>query len=247
MRNSFETPLKKMPLLQSFSTLELRSPHHLSDFQPFSLELMSHTRRVRTIALVFFMLGLLAISSTLSFELWQLNPDVINENALLELAQGALLVAAALIQSVRALSTDNAGLKRDIRIGLALFAFALFLREVDVDKLGSSAVWGILETLMRVLALVMIIGFVIKMSRKIHTVTRNLGKILLSPTIIMTILGCTLYAGAWPFDKELFNIDNRLSLWTEETIELNSCLLFLGASLMSNIKTDTVQIQAPSL
>jgi hypothetical protein len=247
MKIPFETAFKQMPLLQSFSKLELRTPHHLSDFQPFSLELINHTHRIRTIALVLFMLGLLAISSTLSFELWQLNPDVINENALLELAQGAALLAAALIQSVRALSADNVGLKRDIHTGLALFAFALVLREVDVDKLGSSAAWSVLETLMRVLAFVLIIGFVMKMSRKMHTVTRNLRKILLSPTVTMTILGCMLYAGAWPFDKELFEINNLLSLWFEETIELNACLLLLGASLMSNIKTDIVQIKAHSL
>lgn len=246
MKNTFKSSRTNMPLLQSFPTLELRSPYHLSDFQPFSLELMSYTNRIRTVALAFFIVGLLAINSTLSFELWQLNPLVTAENALLELAQGGFLLLAALLQSLRAFNTHDSGLKRDIRLGLALFAFALFLREVDINKLGSSDLWNALETLLRALALLMILGFALHMSRRIKLVTRNIGKILLSPTVILTMLACVLYAGGWPFDRELFNIDKSLSVWFEETLELNACLLFFCASLLGNIKTDVVKIQAPS-
>lgn len=246
MKNTFKTSRIQMPLLQSFTPLELRSPYHLTDFQPFSLELMNHTNRIRTAALAFLIIGLVAISSTLSFELWQLNPLVTAENAMLELTQGGFLLLAALIQCVRAFNTHDSGLKRDIRLGLALFAFTLFLREVDIDKLGSSAAWGTLETVLRAITLLTILGFVLHLSRRIKMVTRNFGKILLSPTVIVTILACVFYACGWPFDRELFSMDKSLSLWFEETFELNACLLFLCASLMSNIKTDVVKIQAPS-
>ncbi len=197
-------------------------------------------------ALAFFIVGLLAINTTLSFELWQLNPLVTAENALLELAQGGFLLIAALLQTLRAFNTHDSGLKRDIRLGLALFAFALFLREVDINKLGSSDLWNALETILRALALLMILGFALHMSRRIKLVKRNIGKILLSPTVILTMLACVLYAGGWPFDRELFNIDKSLSVWFEETFELNACLLFLCAGLVGNIKTDVVKIQAPS-
>lgn len=246
MKNTFENSHAHMPLLQSFSTLELRTPYHLADFQPFSLELMSHTHRIRAVALAFFIIGLIAISSTLSFEVWRLNPRVTAENALLELTQGCVLFLAALIQCVRAFSAHDSGLKRDIRLGLALFAFTLFLREVDIDKLGSSAAWEVLETLLRALALLIILGFILHMSRRMKMVRRNLGKILLSPTVTVAALACAVYACGWPFDRELFNMDKSLSLWFEETFELNACLLFLCASLLSNIKTDVVKIQAPS-
>lgn len=247
MKNTFKSSLTNMPLLQSFPTLELRSPYHLSDLQPFSLELMSYTNRIRTVALAFFIVGLLAISSTLSFELWQLIPQVTAENALLELTQGGFLLLAALLQSLRAFNTHDSGLKRDIRLGLALFAFALFLREVDINKLGSSDLWNALETILRVIALLMILGFALHISRRIKLITHNIGKILLSPTVMLTMLACVLYAGGWPFDRELFDIDKGLSLWFEETFELNACLLFFCASLMGNIKTDVVKLQAPSI
>lgn len=246
MKNTLKSSLPQMPLLQSFPTLELRSPYHLSDFQPFSLELMSYTDHIRTIAKIFFIVGLLAISSTLSFEAWQFNPAIIKENALLELAQGGFLLLAALVQGWRAFNTHDSGLKRDIRLGLALFALALFLREVDIDKLGINAAWDALEKILRVVALLMILGFTLHMSRRIRPVIRNVVKILLSPTVMLTVLACVFYACGWPFDRELFNIDKVLSQWFEETFELNACLLFFCASLMGNIKTDVVKIQAPS-
>jgi len=246
MKNTFKSSLAQMPLLQSFPSLELRTPYHLSDFQPFSLELMSYTNRVRSVALAFFIAGLLAICTTLSFELWQLNPLVTAENALLELGQGAFLLFAALVQGGRAFTTHDAGLKRDVRMGLALFAFALFLREVDINKLGASEAWDTLEKVLRAIALLVILGFILHMSRRMRVVIRNTGKILLSPTVLISMLACVFYACGWPFDKELFKIDKSLSLWFEETFELNACLLFLCAGLVGNIKTDVVKIQAPS-
>lgn len=246
MKNTLKSSLPQMPLLQGFPTLELRSPYHLADFQPFSLELKSYTRHIQAIALTFFIIGLLAISSTLSFEAWQFNPTIVKENGLLELAQGGFLLLAALVQGWRAFNTHDSGLKRDIRLGLALFALALFLREVDIDKLGSSSAWDPLEKILRVVALLMILSFTWHMSRRIKLVMRNIGKILLSPTVMLTILACVFYACGWPFDRELFNIDKGLSQWFEETFELNACLLFFCASLLGSIKTDVVKIQAPS-
>ena len=246
MKNRLQSSFPQMPQLQSFPTLELRSPHHMADFQPFSLELTSYTQHVRAIALGFFIVGLLVISSTLSFKAWQFNPDVINENALLELAQGGFLLLAAIIQTWRAFSAQDSGLKRDIRLGLALFALALFLREVDIDKLGNSVVWSALEKILRATALLMIFSFIWHMSRRIQLVLRNAAKILRSPTVVVTLLACAFYACGWPFDREVFSIDKGLSQWFEETLEVNACLLLLCAGFAGNIKNDVVKIQAPS-
>jgi hypothetical protein len=246
MKRNLKSSLPQMPLLQDFQTLNLRSPYHLADFQPFSLELISSTRHIRAIALSFFIIGLLAITSALSFKIWQFNPDVIKENALLELAQGGFLLLAAVIQGWRAFSEQESGLKRDIRLGLALFALALFLREVDIDKLGNGAVWGALENILRAIALLMISGYVWHMSRRFKPVMHNLGRILLSPTVIVALVACLFYACGWPFDREVFKIDRGLSQWFEETLELNACLLLLCSGFAGNIKTDVVKIQAPS-
>jgi hypothetical protein len=162
------------------------------------------------------------------------------------LAQGGFLLLAALVQGWRAFNTHDSGLKRDIRLGLALFALALFLREVDIDKLGSSAVWDALEKILRVIALLMILSFTWHISRRVKLVFRNLGKVLLAPTVMLTMLACVFYASGWPFDRELFDMDKGLSQWFEETFELNACLLFFCASILGSIKTDVVKIQAPS-
>jgi hypothetical protein len=246
MKNRLNLSHPHTPLLQNFPTLELRSPYHLSDFQPFSLELMSYTSKIRTLALTFFIVGLLAISSSLSFEAWQLAPHVTAENALLELAQGGFLLLAAMFQGLRAFNSHDSGLKRDIRLGLALFAFALFLREVDINKLGDRATWGAVENILRASALLMMLGFIFHMSRRIKSFIANISKILLAPTVVLSVSACVLYACGWPFDRELFNIDKGLSKWFEETLELNACLLFLCAGMVGNIKTVVVKIQAPS-
>ncbi len=207
---------------------------------------MSYTDQVRSVAFAFFIVGLLAISTVLSFEAWQFNPQITKENALLELIQGGFLLMAALVQGLRAFNNHISGLKRDIRLGLALFAFALFLREVDINKLGSSNAWDVFEVVLRAIALLAILGFALHMSRRIKSVTRNIGKILRSPTVMLTMLACVFYACGLPFDRELFSIDKGLSVWFEETFELNACLLFMCAGLVSNVKTDVVKIQAPS-
>lgn len=246
MKNPVKNSLTQMPSAQNSPSQELHSPYHGADFQPFSLELNSYTNQIRVVAFAFFIVGLLAISTTLSFEAWLLNPKVTAENSLLELVQGGFLLLTALIQGTQAFRAHNAGLKRDIRLGLALFAGALFLREVDVDKLGSSEAWATLETVLRAVTVLMILSFVLHMSRRIKPIMRNVNKILLSPTVLLSILACVFYAGGLPFDRELLNIDLSLSKWFEETLELNACLLFLCASLADNIKNDVVKITAPS-
>src|SRR6187402_2327693 len=105
MKNRLDLSFTHTPLLQSFPTLELRSPYHRSDFQPFSLELRSYTNQIRNLALTFFIVGLLAVSSTLSFEAWQLYPRVTAENALLELTQGSFLLLAAVFQGALAFNS----------------------------------------------------------------------------------------------------------------------------------------------
>ncbi len=104
----------------------------------------------------------------------------------------------------------------------------------------------LLEKILRVIALLMILSFTWHISRRVKLVLRNLSKVLLAPTVMLTMIACVFYACGWPFDRELFNIDQGLSQWFEETFELNACLLFFCASLMGSIKTDAVKIQAPS-
>jgi hypothetical protein len=246
MKNRCQSLLANMPILQRFPSVEFHEHHYFPDFHPFSLELSTYTERVRSVALAFFIAGLLAICTTLSFELRELNPAVTAENALLELAQIFCLILATLVQGVRAFGAADTGLARSIRAGLALLTCAILLREVDMDKFGASPSWGLAENLLRAVIMLVISGFILHMLRKKDQIMRNIGKILLSPTVLISILACILYACGWPLDKELLNIDKDLSIWAEETLELNACLLFVCASLTNNTRIDTAKTHSPS-
>lgn len=237
MKSRLNLSLTRRQLLPNIPSMELRTPYHAYDLQSFSLELSSYGDHIRIIALGFFIVGLVAISSALSFEAWLLNPAIINENALLELAQSSFLILATLLQGWRAFNTHDSSLKRDIHLGLALFAFALLLREIDVEYLGSGVFWNALETILRLIALLAILSFALRMSRQTKLVMDNLGHILLSPTILLSVVACVFYACSLPFDRELFEMDTHLSKWFEETFELNACLLFFCASMAGNIKS----------
>lgn len=241
---STQLPQLQLPLLQSFAQLELRTPYHLSDLHPFTLEWTDYSRRIQSIAMAFLIAGLVVISSALSLQYWQQNPLITAENALLELVQGGLLLAAALVQGLRAL--NNSGLGRDIRLALGLFAFALFLREVDIDKLGTSSYWAMLEKALRATALLLIAGFMFHMLPRLKLALRKLGQIITAPTLLLSLLACVFYACGWPFDKELTGLGKDLSVWCEETLELNACLLLLCAGALASAKAKVVKIAAPS-
>lgn len=240
MKSRLNLSLTRPSLLRDIPSLEPRVPYYAYDLPSFSQELVSYGDQIRTIALVFFIVGLMAISSALSFEAWRLNPAIIMENALLDLAQVAFLFLATLLQAWRAFNTQASSLRRDIRLGLALFTFVLLLREVDMNILGGNVLLSSLETILRLGALVAIIGFAIHMSNRIKLVTDNLGQILLSPTILLSVAACVFYAGSLSFNRELFEMDSNLSKWLEETLKLNACLLFFCASTAGNIKSVVV-------
>lgn len=234
------TRLQNTPF-QGTPAMELRARHHNYLAQPFSMELVDYDDQIRTIALAFFIVGLVAITSSLSFEAWLLNPAIIKKNALLELAQSMFLILAALLQAWRAFNTQESNLIREIHRGLALFIFALFLCEVNEEFISSSMLWNLLETTIQLITLLAIFGFAMHMSRVIKLVTGNLTQILLSPTILLSIIACVFYVCSFPFHRELFAMNKNLAKWFEETLELNACLLFFCAGLAGNIKSAAVK------
>ena len=238
MKNKCSDALASMPTLQNLSGVELDTAHYFPDFQPLPFELSRHIEHLRSVALAFLIAGLLAICTTLSYELWQSNPLVTAEGSLLESAQLAFLLLATLVQIGRALISRTSNLQQIVGVGLALLTFALFLRELDINKLGGGTNWDTLENVVRTIALVMILVFAWHASHRIKLIMHNIDKILLAPTILISLLACLLYACGWPFDKELINIDKSLSLWFEETLELNACLLLVCASFANSIQNE---------
>src|SRR5690606_18098345 len=90
-------------------------------------------------------------------------------------------------------------------------------------------------------------GFIVHMLQRTKILLRNFKRILLAPAVVISLLGCVFYICGWSFDKELFNIDTGQSVWIEETLELNACLLFLVAGFTNSIKSVVVSLKLPSL
>lgn len=181
---------------------------------------------------VFLVLVLMALVSTLSFQLWQHNAAIAEENALLELTQGVLLIFASCTLGARAwLARASDNLNKVIFLTLAFFFFAMFLREVDIDKLGRSPSWVGVERVIRSVAVLAIGAFMLSLLPKMKVLLANFFTMVKTPAVVITILACFLYAWGWFFDKEMFPISKSLSRCVEEIIELNACLLFALAAL----------------
>lgn len=176
--------------------------------------------------------------SAASFELWQYySPAIAYENGLLELGQDFFLLVAFVTALVRYRPIRfNETLDSHIFLGLTLFSLAFFLREVDIDKIGSSALWPIAEKTLRVIATVSLLGFIFSVLRKSKLFLRNFASIIAAPVVVLTIIAGLLYVCSWPFDKKMFAIDKGISQLCEEVIELNACLLFALAAFTQGIK-----------
>jgi len=56
------------------------------------------------------------------------------------------------------------------------------------------------------------------------------GSALRRPAVGLALLASLLYALSWPFDKSMVPLAAPVSMWFEETLQLNATLiLFIGA------------------
>jgi hypothetical protein len=178
-----------------------------------------------------FLVVILCTFTCLSVYLWQRNPVVAQENQLLENAQVILLLLALAINIFRMMESNKAKLVRDIRIGLSLCTFALFLREVDIDQLNLGEQLRAIETSVRTVCGLLLLVFFAYLFRRRYYFWLHSREIIRSPMVYLSILGCLLYVAGWPFDKKVFSMDFNISQLIEETIELNAALIFILSSL----------------
>lgn len=175
----------------------------------------------------------LLLITTVTYNLWRLDNVIPTENGLLESGQLVFLILACLLSSYHAkVQFNQFPTERFLHIGLALFCFALILRECDIDQLGSSSNWKTLEIVLRSATLFAFIGFAGIIASKRSSLFLNFRILQQIPLIILALLGCVSYLASWPFDKELFNLPEALSIFIEESFELNACVLFFFASFV---------------
>lgn len=178
--------------------------------------------------------------SILCFQLWQQRPTIAQENDLLELGQSGFLLLACATLALRAGRIQaRENLNKPVFAALGLLTLAMFLREVDIDKLGTSPVWALAEKVLRGIAAIAVLNFSFSLLPKIKLLLRNVGKILQTPIVMLAVLALVLYICSWPFDKRIILVNKPLSQFIEEIIELNACYLFALAAFARGVKQDS--------
>jgi hypothetical protein len=183
-----------------------------------------------------FIFAILIVISLTSYWLWSLGVNTTDENGLLEFGQDVFLILACAMSAYRYKGATTI-LYRFVYSGLMIFCFAILLREIDIDKIGVSPIWEVVETFARGLALVALLVYLFFMIKKFRGLREGIPDILTSPIFLLTLIGCLSYIGGWPFDKLIFLDSARdLAVAIEETLELNATLLFFFASCAKELK-----------
>lgn len=161
--------------------------------------------------------------------LWAEGFSITEENALLESSQVSFL-ALAVCLSVRHVSCVENNTVRISHAVLGMLFLSIMIREVDINRLGSAAIWKTVELVIRLGAVVVWLYLSALVFRKWKPLWCNRFQMLFSATGFLTALGILFYMISWYFDKSASpNQDwNRLC---EELLQLNGTIFFFAASL----------------
>lgn len=185
-------------------------------------------------------MGKLAIAillvSLLSYLGWKLNPMIIAEDHFMEWAQALLLLFAFAVHAWKAIKLPPSSIEFLVRSGAGILALALALRELDIDKLGTSDIWAVAELVLRGTALTMLVAFLAFSAIRLPGIWRNRSPLVRMTTVRWTFFGCLLYVASWPFDKGLvFSFMRDYAYFLEEMLELNACITLFAAALAGNL------------
>ncbi len=181
----------------------------------------------------YFYIGL-AIYGLLLGGLWLGNPDIAEENRLMENLQALFLLgglACALCSALNRKSPFPAW----IPWMLALFFLTLFLREIDLDRLDLPG-WlislgsGKGRNLMLGLGWLAGIGLLL---RRRSILWPEILRYLHTPAFVLFVLGACCYVLSIPFDKRLFFSDRAINRFLEELTENFATWLLFGGALVN--------------
>lgn len=207
------------------------------------MALFTATSNKNSLGLALLIAAALLLLNFLSFLLWQSYPEIVKENGLLEDGQVLFLLIACIAAALRFNRVrSTASFDKELLLALMFSSLVILLREVDIDKLGSSAIWPLVEKAARAIAAVALLGFIVHLLRKCKSLARNFGSLLKTPVTIMVLLGAVLYMCSWPLDKNLIAIDVGFSQLLEEIVELNACILLALAAFACGVKQELPQL-----
>ncbi len=161
--------------------------------------------------------------------LWAEGLSITEENGLLENSQ-VFFLALAVCLSIRHVSYVENNTVRISHAVLGMLFLSIMIREVDINRLGSAAIWEKAELVIRLGAAVVWLCLGALVFRKWKTLWRTRFSILFSPTSFLTALGILFYMISWYFDKSTSPNQEWNRLW-EELLQLNGTVFFFAASL----------------
>lgn len=162
--------------------------------------------------------------------LWVEDRSITAENGLLENLQ-LLFLSVGLAFHLKQRAISRMPETRVCHSTLALLYFSIILRELDIDKFGTTEIWSFVEIIARITTALawLLIAYIVAMNlRGLWAYRWEIG---LSFTSIVTLIAITLYIVSWPFDKGYMPVAPDISQFIEESLQLTATVYFMAASL----------------
>lgn len=174
------------------------------------------------------MLFVLLALGVLGWLSWIVLPQTAAEDQWLEWVQVLMLLATAFLH---ARSAGRSAWPAVLHAGLGLLTLSFAVREVDIDRIGSSPNWLLAERVIRAGVGVLWLWWGWRMWRGVGAVRALWPGVLREPWLHLTVIAGALFVGAWLADRELLPIAKDLSRFLEELLELQADAAMFAAAL----------------
>lgn len=166
----------------------------------------------------------------IAFYLWLGDKSISDENQLMENSQVVFLALAGgfhLKQRLR-ISLSSFRIYHSI---LAMFCFSVMAREIDINMIGTAQIWGTIEIAVRFCIVVTWLLLAYYAVRRLPELWVNRFSIVFSPNSLLTVFAIAFYLASWFFDKQVVPINEGLSQFIEEALQLSGTIFFFTSSL----------------
>ena len=173
---------------------------------------------------------------------WFAWPDSAAEDQWLEWVQVLLLLATALLH---ARSAGRSAWPAVLHAGLGLLTLSFAVREVDIDRIGSSPNWLLAERVIRAGVGLLWVWWGWRTWRRVGAVRALWPGVLREPWLHLTVIAGVLFVAAWLLDRELLPLAKDLSRFLEELVELQADAAMLAAALAMRREPATPLFRRP--
>jgi hypothetical protein len=181
--------------------------------------------RPGAVVAVVWVLVALGVLGCVSWVAW---PDTAAEDQWLEWVQVLLLLVTA---AVHARSAGRSAWPAVLHAGLGLLTLSFAVREVDIDRIGSSPNWLLAERVIRAGVGVLWLWWGWRMWRRAPAVRALWPGVLREPWLQLMLIAGALYVASWVLDREMLPLVRDLSRFLEEVVELQADAALFAAAL----------------